>query len=185
MNTAQEFEILIRRRIPFFSSLFLGLSLFFFIVLFVLYLIMLPSRHSPLEMKTAYFILATPDLLKRFSVYSIIGLPATVWLYYSLRLYKPATLRFHSKAISIVGKYVDLTIPFRKIEKVYCKGLFKLSTRHKAAMKVVLQQKQHKSTTFKLKHSEQNEKVLDLFNALENAELVFTNDALAGDTYQD
>jgi hypothetical protein len=185
METRQQFEILIRRRIPFFSSFLLSAAFIFFIVLFILYLIMLPSRLSSLEMKTSYFILAIPDVLKRLSVYSIIGLPITVWLYYSLRIYKSAILSFHSKSISIVGKHIDLNIPFRKIKKVYCKGLFKLSARRNTALKVVLQQKLHRSTTFKLKTPKQNEEVLDAFNALEHVEFVFTNDSLAGDTCQD
>jgi hypothetical protein len=110
METTQEFEILIRRRIPFFSSLLISAAFFFFVVLFILYLLMLPSRLSSLEMKTSYFILAIPNVLKQFCVYSIMGLPITVWLYYSLRLYRPAILSFHSKAISIAGKQLAASL---------------------------------------------------------------------------
>lgn len=119
MNTPRQFEISIRRRIPFLSNFLFVALIFFFAILFLLYLIMLPTRHASGEMATGYYILVVPDALKALSTYSGIGLFITVPLYYSARLHKPAILTFHNDHLSITGKQIDLNISFRKIDKVF------------------------------------------------------------------
>jgi hypothetical protein len=185
MDTPKKFEILIRRKVPYLSSFLIGVAFFLCVILFIVYLIMLPTKYASGEMATAYYILVIPEWLKTLSAYSIIALPIAFWLYYNMRLYKPAILTINDKELAIIGKNINLLVPFRKIEKVYCKGFVTLSTDRKRTLKIVLQQKQHKSTTFKLKHPELSEEVLDAFGSLKNADFIFTNDTLAGDTFME
>ncbi|MEI6950832.1 hypothetical protein V9K67_26870 [Paraflavisolibacter sp. H34] len=133
MDTHKEFEILIRRRIPYLNNALFGVAFFLCVALFILYVIMLPTRYASGEMATAYYILVIPKWLKTVSAYSVVGFSVTFWLYYNMRLYKSAILIFHPKELAIVGKHINLHIPFRKIEKVYCKGFVTFSSRRKKA----------------------------------------------------
>src|SRR3954467_356153 len=110
MDTPKQFEILIRRKIPYVSSFLFGVALCFFTVLFILYLIMLPTTHASGEMATAYYILVVPQWLKDISSYSGLGLLIMTPIYYQARLHKPCVLEFYQEHISIAGKGIDLNI---------------------------------------------------------------------------
>jgi hypothetical protein len=173
MDKPQEFEILIRRRIPYVSSTLFGMCFLFFAVLFVLDVIMLPTKNASQEMATAYYILVVPEWLKTASAYSGLGLLIVAPLYYSARLHKPAKLIIHQDHLLIVGKQIDLNIPARKIDKVFCNDLHNLFRRSKGILQFVLKQKRRKVTTFRLKHYDQGEEVLSQLINLENIQFAF------------
>jgi len=60
MERPNNFEIFIRRKIPFVSSLLMGLMFVFFIFAFILLVAMTPSSYSSDEMKLAYYIFIIP-----------------------------------------------------------------------------------------------------------------------------
>lgn len=185
MDTHKEFEILIRRRIPYISGLLFGVTFSFFSVLFILYLIMLPTRHASGEMATAYYILVVPEWLKTSSAYAGLGLLIITPLYYSARLHKPAMLIVQQDHILIAGKQLELNIPFRKIDKVFCNDLHNLVRKPKGILQFVIKQKRRKVTTFRLKHYDQGEEVLSTLSRLENVEFAFYEDNMIGDHHDE
>lgn len=185
MDTPKEFEILIRRRVPYVSSLLFGIAFFFLSVLFILYLIMLPTRYASGEMATAYYILVVPEWLKTISAYAGLGLLMVTPLYYSARLHKPAKLIVHQDCLSITGKQVELNIPFGKIDKVFCNDLYNLFRKPKGILQFVLKQKRRKVTTFRLKHYDQGEEVLSTLSRLENVEFAFYEEDMIGDHHDE
>ena len=81
MSEPPEFEILIRRKMPFITSLLYGLIIFLLAILLILYVFMIPATHSrsSAEMQTAYYIRVVPDALKLLSSYSFFGLLIVVF----------------------------------------------------------------------------------------------------------
>ena len=180
MDTHKEFEILIRRRIPYVSSTLFGIVFFFFAVLFILYLIMLPTKYASGEMATAYYILVVPEWLKKISAYSALGLLITTQLYYFARLHTPAKLVVHQDYLSITGRQVDLNIPVRKIDKVFCNDLHNLFRKPKGILQFVIKQKRRKVTTFRLKHYDQGEEVLGVLSSSGNIQFAFYENNMIG-----
>lgn len=164
MEIPRQFEVLVRRRIPYLSSFIYGLLIFFFAILFVLDLFMLPSSYASEEMKTAYFILFIPETLKTLSGYSVIGLLITIPLYNSARRHRPALLTFYEDHFTIVGNKIDLKIHFIKIEKVFFNDLHTLFGKPRGILQFVIREKRRKSTTFRLKHYEEGEAILAALN---------------------
>lgn len=187
MDTPKEFEILIRRKMPFVSSFLYGTMIFFFAFLFLLYVIMYPAVHSQSssEMQTAYYVLVVPDALKTLSSYSFIGLLIVVPLYYRARLHKPAILRFEVNNLLITGERIDIDIPKQRIKKVYCNDLKNAFGEPKEKMQVVIQQNAYKNTTFRLKDYEQGGELIDVFGTLENVELAGYEKEMVGDHEED
>lgn len=185
MDSSQHFEILVRRKVAFLSSFVFGLLTFFFAIFFLFYLYMLPTMGASGEMGTVYYIVAVPDVLKNLSAYSGIGLLITVPLYYSARLHKPAILRFHDSHLSIVGKQIDLNIPFRNIQKVFCNELHNAHRQPKDILQFVLQQKDRKVTSFRLKHHEQSEELLAQFAMKQNMIVAFYEDEMVGEHHHE
>jgi hypothetical protein len=180
MDTPKEFEILIRRRIPYLSSFLWGIAFCFIAVLLILYLIMLPSKHASGETATAYYILVVPEWLKAISSYSGIGVLIITPLYYKARLHKPAKLTVLQDHITISGKQIDLMILARKIEKVFCNDLHNFLRKPKGILQFVIKQKHRQVTTFRLKHYDQGEEVLKALNDLKNIQFAFYEDDMIG-----
>ena len=127
---------------------------------------MLPIRHASGEMATAYYILVVPEWLKTSSAYAGLGLLIVTPLYYSARLHKPAKLVVHGNHLSITGKQVELNIPFRKIDKVFCNDLHNLLRKPKGVLQFVIKQKRRKVTTFRLRYYDQGEEVVRTLSRL-------------------
>lgn len=187
MDTPKEFEILIRRKMPFVSGFLYGTIIFFFTFLFMLYVVMYPAIHSKSspEMQTAYYILVVPDALKTLSSYSFIGLLIVVPLYYRARLHKPAILRFDETSLHINGKNMSLDIPKQRIRKVYCNDLKNAFGEPKKKLQVVIQQNAYKNTTFRLKDYEQGGELIDALGTLEKVELAGYEKEMVGDHEED
>ena len=176
MDSHKQFEILIRQKIPYVSSLLFGIAFCFSAVLFILYLIMLPTRYASGEMTAAYYILVVPDWLKTISTYSGLGLLVLIPIYYKARLHKPAVLEFHHEHLTARGKQINLSIPYRKIRKIFFNDVHNLLRKPKGILQLVIQQKGHKEMTFRLKHYEQGEQVVEELSKLENIQFAFYED---------
>ena len=154
MDSPNKFEILIRRKIPFLSSFLFQLILLFSLILFVLYLIMIPASNSPGEIKTVYFILVVPDWLKVLSVCCGFGLIILIPLYYHARLHKSANLTFHKDHFAIAGKQINRVFPYTFIKKVFCNDLHNMFRKPKGILQFVIREKKGKETTFRMKRYE-------------------------------
>jgi hypothetical protein len=181
VNEPKQFEIAIRRRIPLVSNLIYAVLIFFLAILFILYLVMIPAKNTPGEMATAYYILVVPEPLKVLSIYSGFGLLIVVPLYFSARLHKPATLSFHPNHLLIEGKKIDLNIPIKKIDQVFCNDLYNLFRKPKYILQFAIRQKNRVTTTFRLKHYEEGYQILKELNELQNIKISFYEDDMIGD----
>jgi hypothetical protein len=173
MDTPKQFEILIRRKMPFVSSFLYGLMIFLLTFLSILYVVMYPALHSKSsgEMQAAYYILVVPDALKTLSSYSFFGLLVVVPLYYRARLHKPATLSFEGERLCIDGRSIKIDIPIERIEKVFCNDLKNAFGEPKGKLQVVVRQKNRTLTTFRLKDYEQGGELVDKIGTLQDVTL--------------
>lgn len=187
METAKEFEILIRRKMPFISNLLYVVMIFLLAFLFMLYVVMLPAVHSKSsgEMQVAYYILVVPGALKMLSSYSFFGLLIVVPLYYRARLHKPAVLRFSNNIVYIIGNKINIVIPKTRIKKVYCNDLKNAFGEPKGKLQVVIQQNVYTQTTFRLKNYEEGGELIDAFGALECVTLAGYDKEMVGDHEED
>lgn len=146
---------------------------------------MVPTTYSSGEIKTAYYILVIPEWFKKLSAYSIFCLIILGPLYYYARLHKSARLIFHTDHISIKGKKIDLTFPYRTIAKIFCNDLHNLLRKPKGILQFMIRQHGGTETTFRIKHYEQGEKFLSQLTALENTKFAFYNDEMIGEHHDE
>jgi len=179
MGTPRQFQILVRRKIPFLSEGIWAVVAVLFLIMLILYIFMLPTKYTSDEMATAYFILAVPDWLKKLSAIAFIGLIICVPFYFSARLKKPALLTFSGDAISIKGKQLELAIPLKNVKRIYFNDLKNLLRQPKNKMQIVIQEKGDKLTTFFLANYEEGELALDTFGQLNTVEFAFYDDNMA------
>ena len=187
METAKEFEILIRRKMPFISNFLYVVMIFLLTFLFMLYVVMYPAIHSKSsgEMQMAYYILVVPDALKTLSSYSFFGLLIVVPLYYRARLHKPAILRFGDNNISITGRQISIDIPKTRIKKVYCNDLKNAFGEPKERLQVIIQQNAYTQTAFRLRIYEEGGELIDAFGELEGVKLAGYDKEMVGDHQED
>lgn len=179
MDTPKEFQILVRRKIPYVSEglwiVVFGLSL----IMVLFYLFMLPTKNAPDEMATAYYILVVPEWLKNLSAFAFLGLLIVTPLYFMARLKKPAVLTLSDNFVFIKGKQLDLTIPFNNIKRIYFNDLMNWLRQPKDKMQIVIQQKNNKTTVFLLANYDDADLALDTFSKINNAEFAFFENNMA------
>ena len=173
MDTPKEFQILLRRKIPYISEGLWGIVVSCSLILFLLYFLMLPAKNTSGEVAIGYYILVIPEWLKRISSYALVGLLIFLPLYYAARLKKPALLTIGIDTIFIKGKQVELIIPFKNIKKIYFNDLTNYQGLPKEKMQIVIQQKTSKVTTFILVNYEEAESAVDNLGKITTAQFAF------------
>ena len=176
MDTPKEFQILVRRKIPYLSE---GLWIVVFslsLVMALFYFFMLPTKNASGEMATAYYILVVPEWLKKLSAVASFGLLIVTSLYFISRLKTPGVLIVSDNSIFIKGKQLDLTIPFSNIKRIYFNDLMNLLRQPKDKMQIVIQQKSNKTTVFFLANYDDADLAIDTFSKINNAEFAFYED---------
>lgn len=119
MEKLKQFEITLRKPVPFLSSIVnIGLVICFVILaLFWFFMIPSDSSASSLEMNTAYFILVVPEWVKNLTGLACLGfivlLPLSM-----LRRKLPAILIFNDEAIEIKSKFKTFNINYATIHQV-------------------------------------------------------------------
>lgn len=179
MDTPKEFQILVRRKIPYISEGLWGIVGALFLILLLFYFFMLPVKNAPGEMATGYYILVIPEWLKTLSAIALLGIIIFMPLYFAARLKKPALLTLSDDAILIKGKQLDLTIPFKNIKRIYFNDLKNLLRQPKDKMQIIIQQKSDRLTTFLLANYDDAELALDTLGKINNAEFAFYDNNMA------
>ena len=167
MSSRKSFEILFRKKIPYWSNFLMALMIPLFAILFLLYLMMSPSDKSPDEMKVAYFILAIPEWLKQSAAYSFIGLLILVPIYVKSRLLKSGLLVIEDSNFIINGANMDQIIPVDSISKIYIDDIKRYFRRPHEALEVVIHHKSHNPTSFLLKYYIQTEELLEALSSFD------------------
>ena len=179
MDNPKEFQILVRRKIPYLSEGLWIVVFGLFLIMALFYLFMLPTKNAPDEMATAYYILVVPEWLKKLSAIAVLGLLIVTPLYFMARLKKPAVLTLSDDSVFIKGKQLDLTIPFNNIKRIYFNDLMNLLRQPKDKMQIVIQQKSNKTTVFLLANYDDADLALDTISKINNAEFAFYDNSMA------
>jgi hypothetical protein len=179
METATEkyssFDILIRKKIPYWSALLMGLMFACFVFLMLLYLFMYPSNGSSREMQVAYYILVVPEWLKELSAYSFLGFILLIPIYSISKSYKPGMVSFKENIIEIQGQSTR-QLSLESVKKVFVNDVKRWFTTPSEAIEVVIKQTGDRRTSFLLKHYEEAEAFIESLSRLENVEFVFYNE---------
>ena len=174
MEKQKSFEILYRKKVPYWSALLFAIMATFFTFLFLLYLIMLPSERSSGEMRVAYYILVVPEWLKQVSSYSFIGLLLLMPIYELSKLHQPALLIMDNINFSLIGANMDKTIAVESIKKIMLNDV-KYGLRRKEAVEVVIKESYNR-TSFLLMHYVQAEELVEALSNYRNIEFIFYNE---------
>jgi hypothetical protein len=179
MDTKKDFEVLVRHKFPYLSSGLMYIMIALFVVLFLFYIVMYPTKYSSEEMATVYFILVVPNWLKTISALAFIGLIITFPLYNVTRLQRSALLTISSDNILIKGDTVDITIKSRFITKIYISDLTDLLGRPKNKMQIVIRHRKKMITVLKLKNYNESEEVFDALSKIDNTEFIFFDKSIS------
>ena len=181
MDAARKFEISVRQRLPYVTSSVLLIGGLCLAILFIFYLIMLPTSHASAEISTAYYILVVPGWLKTVCIYARIGFIIAALSYYSLRSHTPAELIVYESHILIRGEKIDLHIPAKTIDKIYGNDLQTILRQPKGILQFVIKQKRRKTTTVRLERYDQGDEVLGVSSRFTNVPFAFYEDNMLDD----
>ncbi len=159
-TSPNSFEVTVRRRVPYLTTFLFYALMVCVIALFLINIFFLPTQYASAEMKTAYFILLTPDFIKNSLLVFGIGFLTITPFYTFLRLYRKAYMIFNPDNILLSGQNVNICIPIKTISKVYCMDARRTDGQPKEKFTIFFQQKRDKSIRVKLKKYEQAESVI-------------------------
>lgn len=145
----------------------------FFLIIILFDLFFYPLRSAPDEIKAAVFFFLVPEFWKKVLTYSVIGFCLSTLLFFYLRFYKTAILKFHKNEIIIRGKTIRLTIPVETIRKVYCNDATTNGGLIKEELSVTIEQKRTKATAIKLKNYSKADNFMEELMKYENLNIVF------------
>jgi hypothetical protein len=119
-NKSAAFRVIIRQPIPYLTSFLYFIVLLSLLGILLTYAIFTPSKHSSLEMKSAYFILAIPSFIKYIIIFSFPGFILFHFLYEKVRKYRGCILLFSEEALLIRGKITKMKILVSQIRNIIC-----------------------------------------------------------------
>lgn len=161
MKSEISYDVIVRRKVPYITSLFFYISTIFFLVLCIFSFIFLPVRNSSQEMQVAYYILAIPDYAKKVLIISAVGVAISFPLYIDARFYRTAVLTFLNDKIIIKGKRIKEDIPISEIKRAYCMDSNQGLTNEK--LTIYLEHQDDKMTRIRLKYFELSEDFMEKF----------------------
>jgi hypothetical protein len=182
VNTNKKFEILFRKKIPYWSEFLLSLLMVFFVCLFLFYLFMYPSKGSTEEMQVAYYMLVVPDWLKIVSAYSFLGFGVVLLLYNVSKSYHPRSIQFFEEYFLITDTS-PRQIPVKSIRKIFFNDVRRWIKKPRQATEIVITQTGSRKTSFLLKNYDESEEFVDCLSKLE-IEFAFYNE-LSINTHDD
>jgi len=161
MDTLNDFEVIIKRNIPYFFKFTYWTLGIICVLLFLLLIPFIPTRHQSLEMKTVYFILVYPKSLQYLTVYLSISFVAFLILNSLAKRHNAAVLTFLPEKIQIIGKKIDRTIAIADIVKVYCMDAQTSSGESREKLTIYIEDKNKVETAIRLKFYLQADDFMD------------------------
>jgi len=181
MNSINQIDVLVRRKIPILSSLIWWLLLGFLSILFILYLLMWPTKYFPSELATLYFIKVIPDIFKFISFVALICFIILAPIYYVARKYEPAILTLDSEMVLIKGQKIDIIIPKQRIKQIYFNELYDIRRRPKGQIQIVVKKKDKKLIALLLKNYDDADDAITLLSEMPNLKIAFYQDNMITD----
>ena len=155
-----KYEVVVRKKVPYVTSFLFHVLLAFGATLVIIDIFFLPASGASDEMKTAYFILVIPEVIKQTLYISFIGFIIVLPLYLSARIYKRAWISFFKDKISIRGKRLNIVIPLDIVIKVYCMDPKWLNGEPREKLTIYFKQKDEKFVRVRLKYYVQAEEFM-------------------------
>lgn len=168
MESNLSYEVLVKTKVPYLTAFLFYLLLAFALVFGIVYIFFLPADSAPLEMKTAYFILVVPEIVKYALVISGIGLLLIFPLYMLARNHKKALLQFLDDRITIKGDKTDIALPVSSLKRVYCMDSHTLSGQSRNNLTIYFQEGEEKTTAVRLRYYLQGEEFMERLLQYEN-----------------
>jgi hypothetical protein len=180
MEADKSFEITLRRAVPVVTKLLLLLLTVLGVILILGDIIMAPTRSASLEMSTVYFMLVVPGWLKLTLLVSGAGVIVFAPMYYLIRIRVRAVLAFRQDEIEIVSDRERITIPHKRIFKVFCNDVQNMRGIFKGQLQIVIFQKTMVST-FRLRNYVEAEEFVSAFALIPDIPFYFYNMAAPED----
>jgi hypothetical protein len=158
----KKFNILLRQRVPFLTSGSWALIGGCFLILFILWIFMLPANGSQSsgEMKTVYYILAVPEWVKYLSSFAGLGLLVLIPLNL-LRLKRVSSLDIFDNYLSIKNKRLNITIQIATIKKIFVNDLTNYMGQSKFRLQIVITYDYDKNLSFLLMNYGDSDDLID------------------------
>lgn len=173
MDAPQQFNIRIKRHIPYLSKVFLWAAVAFLLILGLGYFLMSPAKYASDEMQTAYFTLVLPDIIKDILGVSALGLLVSAILYRFAKITRPALLTMNSKSLLIHGKGVHIEIPFKRIRKIHFNDLTDIFRNPRYKTEIAINQLNKKHTVFRLADYADSDSALTMLSNIPDIEFLF------------
>jgi hypothetical protein len=154
------FNVIVRKKIPYVTNGLIALMFGFIFMFFLCNVLFLPVRFAPLEMKTAYFILVIPSMIKKLLALAVMGALVTWILQAIAREHRKAVLTFASDQITVEGKKLNMVFPLDQISRIYAEDVHGLTGNPKRKFKLDFIDKKQIATMIRLADYDQVEAVL-------------------------
>lgn len=164
MEEIQQYEALVRQRVPYITLFLWRLFSFFAITSLLAYMMLYPVKDAPGDIAVAYFNLILPSLLQKCILFSFVGFFITSFLYLYVRLYKKAIVTFDQDYIHIKGKSIELKLEIEKLKKVsFMDDSREVGGKLKEKFVIYFQQRKEKSVRLRLIHYMEGENFMNEF----------------------
>ena len=173
MDSPKSYKVAIRQKVPFLTNFFLGIAMVFFLIIILFNFLFYPLRSAPDEIKAAVFFFVVPEFWKKVLTLSAIGFCMSTLLFFYLRYYKTAILKFYKNEIILRGKTIRLTIPVAAIRKIYCNDATTNAGLLKEELSITIEQKKTKATAIKLKNYSEADDFMEELMKYENLNITF------------
>jgi hypothetical protein len=171
----KKFEIYLRRRVPFLSQGLWDIIILLSLILFLLYIAMLPTEYSSQEMSTVYYLFIIPDWLKKASSIALIGSIVLGPLYFALRLKKAGFLVITPEALHITVRNANLELPVKDIKRIYFNDLHRLSGVPRYKLQIAVEMKSGMTTLFQLKNYLDAEDIAGCLGEIAHADFLISD----------
>jgi hypothetical protein len=168
------YSVLLNLKIPWLTKAFSYLFGFCLIILFFFGIYMLPSEHSPDEMKAAYFVLTTSEFEKLMFIIGLVGTPTFFILYKYIRIRHRGLLTLLPDKIEIDNFKIVTSYAINEITNIAFNDA-QMGGYSKDKLTIDFKDKSGKVTSVTLVDYSQSDKVMDTLLAYENIKFDITN----------
>src|SRR5688572_6623710 len=111
MHEQNQFEVTVRRKIPYLTQFLFVILITCILVFLIVEFLFIPVKNTSTDIKSLYFILVIPGVLKKALLVSAVTFVVVFPVYLKFRLHRDATLTFLAGGMIIKGKHIDISMP--------------------------------------------------------------------------
>lgn len=169
------YPVFLNLKVPWVAKTFYCLFWVCLIVLIFFGAYMLPSKHSPDEMKAAYFILTTSEFEKKVFVFALFGTPFFFLLYRLSRYRRQALLTLLPEKIEIDNYKTVISYAIDEITHIACNDAMTSRGITQNKLTIDFKDKSKKVTSITLIDYSQSDQLMNTLLAYEKIKFSVTN----------